>query len=107
MSMEYKFTTDNFEKEVLNSELPVLVDFYADWCGPCKMMGPVVESMAEEFEGKLKVGKCNIDDNMAIAQKYSVVSIPTFMIFKNGQAAATFIGAMSKDDFADKIEAAL
>lgn len=105
--MELKFTTDNFEKEVLNSELPVLVDFYADWCGPCKMMGPVVESMAEEFDGKLKVGKCNIDDNMAIAQKYGIVSIPTFIIFKNGQTAATFIGAMSKDDFADKIEAAL
>ena len=102
--MEYKFTVNNFESEVLKSDLPVLVDFYADWCGPCKMMGPVVEEVAEEFDGKLKVGKCNIDENMALAQKYKVVSIPTFMIFKNGQAVATFVGAMSADEFIDKIE---
>jgi len=101
------FTTENFEAEVLQSDVPVLVDFYADWCGPCKMMAPVVESMAEEFEGKLKVGKCNIDDNMELAQKYKIVSIPAFIVFKNGEAAANFIGAMSKDDFADKIEEAL
>lgn len=102
--MEYKFTVNNFESEVLKSDLPVLVDFYADWCGPCKMMGPVVEEVAEEFDGKLKVGKCNIDENMALAQKYKVVSIPTFMIFKNGQAVATFVGAMSADEFIDRIE---
>lgn len=102
--MEYKFTVNNFESEVLKSDLPVLVDFYADWCGPCKMMGPVVEEVAEEFDGKLKVGKCNIDENMALAQKYKVVSIPTFMIFRNGQAVATFVGAMSADEFIDRIE---
>ena len=103
--MEYKFTTDNFEEEVLNSELPVLVDFFADWCGPCKMMAPIIEKLAEEYEGKLKVGKCNTDDNMPVAQKYRVASIPTFIIFKGGQPAATFMGAMSEDDLCDKIDA--
>ena len=103
--MEYKFTTENFEEEVLNSELPVLVDFFADWCGPCKMMAPIIEKLAEEYEGKLKVGKCNTDDNMPLAQKYRVASIPTFIIFKNGQPAATFMGAMSEDDLCDKIDA--
>ena len=68
--MEYKFTTDNFEKEVLQSELPVLVDFYADWCGPCKMMAPIVEGLAQDYDGKVKVGKLNIDDEMEIAQQY-------------------------------------
>lgn len=103
--MEYKFTTENFETEVLNAELPVLVDFYADWCGPCKMMAPIVERLAEEYEGKLKVGKCNTDENMPLAQKYRVASIPTFMIFKEGQPAATFMGAMSEDDLCDHIDA--
>lgn len=103
--MEYKFTTENFEVEVLNAELPVLVDFYADWCGPCKMMAPIVERLAEEYEGKLKVGKCNTDDNMPLAQKYRVASIPTFILFKGGQPAATFMGAMSEDDLCDHIDA--
>ena len=75
--MEYKFTSANFETEVLKSELPVLVDFFADWCGPCKMMAPIVESLAESYEGKVKVGKLNIDDEMEIAQRYRVMSIPT------------------------------
>ena len=79
--MEYTFTAANFEEEVLQSELPVLVDFYADWCGPCKMMGPVVEKCAEAYAGKMKIGKLNVDDNMAIAQKYRVVSIPHFIVF--------------------------
>ncbi len=105
--MEYKFTTANFEAEVLNSELPVLVDFYADWCGPCKMMAPVVERLAEEYEGKLKVGKCNTDDNMPLTQKYRVASIPTFVIFKEGAPAAVFMGAMSEDELCDKIDATI
>lgn len=105
--MEYKFDANNFEEEVLKSDKPVLVDFYADWCGPCKMMAPIVEGAAEEFEGKLKVGKCNVDDNMALAQKYRVASIPAFMIFENGQVKETMIGAMSEDEFFEKIEAAL
>lgn len=96
--MEYKFTTDNFESEVIQSNLPVLVDFYADWCGPCKMMAPIVEELAASYDGKIKVGKCNIDDNMEIAQKYRVMSIPTFIFFKDGQAVETKVGAMSKEE---------
>ena len=74
--MEYKFTSADIEKEVLQSDKPVLVDFFADWCGPCKMMAPVVEQLAEELEGKAKVGKLNIDENMDIAEKYRVMNIP-------------------------------
>ncbi|MCD7835843.1 MAG: thioredoxin [Lachnospiraceae bacterium] len=102
--MEYKFTAENFDNEVLKSELPVLVDFYADWCGPCKMMAPVVESLAEKMQGRLKVGKCNTDENMALSQKYGIVSIPTFKIFKNGEETATFMGAMAAEEFAERIE---
>lgn len=102
--MEYEFTTENFEKEVIQSELPVLVDFYADWCGPCKKMAPIVEQMAELFDGKVKIGKCNIDDNMDIAQKYRVMSIPTFIIFKDGQPIETNVGAMSRDELDSKLK---
>lgn len=105
--MEYKFTVDNFETEVLQSDVPVLVDFYADWCNPCKMMGPVVAKMADEFGGRAKVGKCNVDDNMTIAQKYHVSSIPAFIIFKNGEPVQNFVGAMSAADLKKKIEQAL
>lgn len=105
--MEYKFTTENFEAEVLQSEIPVLVDFYADWCGPCKMMAPVVEKLAGEMEGKLKVGKLNIDENMQIAQQYRVVSIPTFMIFRNGKTEASWLGAMSGAELKRNVEQAL
>lgn len=86
---------------------PAIVDFYADWCGPCKMMGPVVEKCAEAYAGKMKIGKLNVDDNMAIAQKYRVVSIPHFIVFKNGEPAVTFGGAMSEADFCRKLDQAL
>lgn len=102
--MEYKFTSANFETEVLKSELPVLVDFFADWCGPCKMMAPIVESLAENYEGKVKVGKLNIDDEMEIAQRYRVMSIPTFIIFKDGEAVDVSVGAMSKEDLEKKLQ---
>lgn len=105
--MEYKFTTANFEEEVLKSELPVLVDFYADWCGPCKMMGPIVKEMADAYDGKMKIGKLNIDEEMDIAQKYRVMSIPTFIIFKNGQAVETTVGGMPKNELEAKIKQAL
>ena len=105
--MEYKFTTDNFEKEVLQSELPVLVDFYADWCGPCKMMAPIVEGLAQGYDGKVKVGKLNIDDEMEIAQQYRVMSIPTFILFKDGKAVETSVGAMSKDELESKLQTVL
>ncbi len=105
--MEYTFTTENFEEEVLHSELPVLVDFYADWCMPCRMMAPVVEKLAEEFEGKLKVGKCDTEANMPLVQKYRVASIPCFKIFRNGEVIESFVGQMGTDEFVEKIEGAL
>ena len=99
-----QITEDNFDEIVMKSEKPVLIDFYADWCGPCKMMAPVVEKLAEEYEGKLKVGKCNVDENMQLAQKYRISSIPAFMVFKNGEAAATCVGAMSATELKAKLE---
>lgn len=105
--MEYIFNAENFEAEVLKSELPVMVDFYADWCGPCKMMSPLVKEMAEKFDGRIKIGKLNVDSNIDIAQKYRVMSIPTFKFFKNGEEAATYIGGMSKADLENKIQQAL
>ncbi|MCR4596591.1 MAG: thioredoxin [Lachnospiraceae bacterium] len=105
--MELKITTDNFEEEVLKSDLPVLVDFYADWCGPCKMMAPIVERIAEGYDGRLKVGKCNIDDEGDLASKYGIMSIPTIMVFKGGEPAVTSIGAVSQPDLESKIESVL
>lgn len=90
-----KLTAENFEKEVLQSEKPVLVDFYADWCGPCQMMGPVVEEISNEVNDA-KVCKINIDEQMSIAQKYGVMSIPIFIVFKNGDVADKKMGAMPK-----------
>lgn len=105
--MEIKITETNFEEEVLNSDLPVLVDFYADWCGPCKMMAPIVKEFAEKFAGKCKVGKCNIDENMGLAQKYRVMSIPTFIVFKNKEAVSVTVGSVNKSELEDKINQAL
>ena len=83
--MEYTFTTDNFETEVLGSDVPVLVDFWATWCMPCRMLAPVIEEIASENEGKIKVGKVNVDENPDLARKYRVMSIPTVLVFKNGE----------------------
>ncbi len=87
-----KITADNFEEEVVRSEVPVLVDFWAVWCGPCQMQGPVVEQAAEKFAGKLKVGKLNVDEEGALAQKYKVMSIPTLILFQNGQEVKKEVG---------------
>lgn len=87
-----KFTTDNFEAEVLKSEVPVLVDFWATWCGPCQMQGPVVEQAAEEMAGTVKVGKLNVDEEGSIAQQYGVMSIPTLIVFKNGKEVGRAVG---------------
>lgn len=106
-TMEYKFTKQNFETEVLQSEIPVLVDFYADWCGPCKMMAPVVEKLAEEMDGKLKVGKLNVDEEQELAVRYRVASIPTFLVFVGGEVKANFLGAMSAAQLKEKVEAAI
>ena len=103
--MEYKFTTENFDKEVLEADVPVLVDFYADWCGPCKMMAPVVEQLAGEYEGKIKIGKCNIDEEEAV--RYGVMSIPTMKIFVQGKETVSLVGAMSKDELENKIKEVL
>lgn len=105
--MEYKFTEENFENEVLKSDIPVLVDFYADWCGPCKMMMPVVEKLAETYEGKVKVGKVNSDDDSNLAARYGIMSIPSFLIFKNGEVVDSTMGAMSMDALAAKLDAVL
>lgn len=102
--MANTFNDDNFEQEVLKSDIPVLVDFYADWCGPCKMMSPVVEQIAAEYAGKVKVGKINVDESQKTAQKYNVMSIPTFIVFKNGEATETLVGAVSKDVLVEKIK---
>ena len=101
--MEYTFTVANFEEEVLNSPLPVLVDFYADWCNPCKMMAPTVAKLAEAYEGKVKVGKINVDENMTIAQKYRVASIPNFVIFRDGQPVANFVGEIGRASCRERV----
>ena len=105
--MEHVFTTDNFEAEVLKSELPVLVDFYADWCGPCKMMAPVIAEVADDYDGELKVGKCNVDENPDIAQKYGVMSIPNFIFFRKGEVADSLLGAVPKGKFTAAIDKVL
>lgn len=101
------FTTENFEAEVLKAETPVMVDFFADWCGPCKMMGPLVEKLAEKYAGQMKVGKLNVDDDMDIAQKYGVASIPTFIFFKNGEAVKTLVGGMPVSELEENIKEVL
>lgn len=96
--MELNLNSKNFENEVLNSEMPVLVDFYADWCGPCKMMGPIVEELAEELKDIAKVGKINVDENQDLAMQYKVMSIPTLIIFKGGKEEYRLVGARDKSE---------
>lgn len=96
--MELKLSSENFKEEVLNSEKPVLVDFYADWCGPCNAMAPVIEELAKELEGKAKVGKINVDENSDIAVEYNVMSIPTLIIFKKGKEEKRLVGLRDKEE---------
>lgn len=102
--MEYHFTEANYEAEVVGSDIPVMIDFYADWCGPCKMMSPLVAELAEEYDGKVKIGKCNVDNDPAIARQFGVMSIPTFVFLKNGQMVAKQVGAISKNELAEMVE---
>lgn len=94
--MAIHFTDENFNQEVLSSEIPVLVDFYADWCGPCKMLAPTIETLAQEYEGKVKVGKLNVDNAPDTAANYGIMSIPTLLYFKNGEIVNKSIGVVSK-----------
>ncbi len=107
MSNEIELTDDTFEAEVLNADIPVLVDFWAPWCGPCRMVAPVVEEIAKDYEGRIKVGKVNTESNQKIAAKYGIMSIPTLMIFKGGKEVERIIGAQPKEAMAGKIDSVL
>ena len=100
---EVILTKDNFETEVLKSDIPVLVDFWATWCGPCMMLSPVIAELAEEFEGKVKVGKVNVDEQNELAMQYRVASIPTLLLFENGQLTKTSVGFMPKNDIIETL----
>lgn len=98
---------ENFGEEVLKSDLPVLVDFWATWCSPCQMVAPIVEEIAKKYEGKIKVGKVNVDENQELAAKFAIMSIPTFLIFKKGKIVSQFLGLQSKEKFKEEIEKVL
>ncbi|MGK7931416.1 MAG: thioredoxin [Microcystaceae cyanobacterium] len=104
MSAVDPVTDDRFEKDVLESDLPVLVDFWAPWCGPCRMVAPVVEEIAEQYDGKVKVVKVNTDENPSIASQYGIRSIPTLMVFKGGQRVDMVVGAVPKTTLANTLE---
>lgn len=97
-------TDDNFEDEVLNSDEPVLVDFWATWCGPCRQIAPIVEDLADEFEGRAKVGKVDVDENPQVAQQYGVRSIPTLLFFKDGEVQEQLVGASGKQPLKETLE---
>ena len=107
MSKEIEFTDANFETEVLKADKPVLVDFWAPWCGPCRMVAPIVAEISSEYDGKLKVGKLNTDDNHGVAARYGIMSIPTLLIFKNGEVVEKVVGAAPKQALTGKIDAVI
>lgn len=105
MSNAMAVTDGNFETEVINSETPVVVDFWAEWCGPCKLIAPVLDELAGEYDGKVRITKLNVDENPAMAGKYGVRSIPTLLFFKGGQIVDQVIGAASKPDLQKRLDA--
>jgi thioredoxin 1 len=103
--MAKQFTDSNFESDVLKSDKPVLVDFWAEWCGPCRMIGPIVDELYKEYDGKAEIGKLNVDENPEVAAKYGVRSIPTLLIFKDGQLVDKQVGVVPKSALVKKLEA--
>lgn len=101
------FTDQNFEEEVIKSDAPTLVDFWAPWCAPCRITSPIIDELAKEYEGKLKVGKVNVDENPNSASQFGIMSIPSVLIFKNGQPLKTMVGAQSKENFKRGIDEVL
>ena len=104
---EVELTNDNFQDEVLQSDVPVLVDFWAPWCGPCHMMAPLLQELAEQYQGKVKVGKLNVDQAGEVASNYAITAIPTLLLFKGGEVVDNFIGVTPKDDLKKAMDAAL
>ena len=102
--MEITLTSENFDSEVMKTDMPVLVDFWAPWCGPCQMLGPIIEEVAEEYEGKAKVCKVNVDENGPLSAQFAIDSIPTVILFKNGKPVEKLIGAHAIDDYEDIID---
>lgn len=99
-----KITSENYKEEVLNSEKPVLIDFYADWCGPCRMMSPIIDEIAVQLGEKVKVGKVNVDENQDLAMEYGVMSIPTIVIRKDGEISKTFVGVRDKNEILEALK---
>ena len=102
-----KVTDGNFDSEVVKSGVPVLVDFWAEWCGPCRLMGPILDEIAPVYAGKLKIGKVNVDENQGTPSQFGIMNIPTMIVFKNGKEADRIVGALSKSDLQKKIDKAL
>jgi thioredoxin 1 len=102
--MAHIITEQNFDQEVLKNDKPVLIDFWAEWCGPCRMIGPIVEELAKEYDGKLKVGKVDVDSNQQIAIRYGIQSIPTLLIFKGGVVVEQIVGAVPKKHLMEKLQ---
>ena len=101
--MVLNINKENYNYEVLNSDLPVIIDFYADWCGPCKMMSPIIDEIAKDYDGSVKVGKVDVDKESELANEFGIMSIPTIVIIKNGEVSKTFVGVQSKENIVKEI----